>query len=201
MTPPPTSPSGAPPPTADATPSAEPESAWIRDHLDAVYRFTRRLLSHEEAEDVSLEAFLALFEARAAGRGPQDPGAYLFGVARRRVADRLRRKARGRIPVPLPEGWEGFCDRPLAPQALADKELAAAVHVALGLLPAEARALLEARYREGCPVAELAARFSLSAKAVEMRLYRARDLLRGHLAAVGAAWSASGDAPAHGGSA
>lgn len=201
MTLPPTSPHGALPPTADAAPSGEPESAWIQDHLDAVYRFTRRLLSHEEAEDVALEAFVALYKARAAGRTPRDAGAYLFGVARRRVADRMRRASRGHVPATLPEGWQGLCDRPLPPEALADRELAEVVQVALGLLPSEGRALLEARYREGRSVAELAERLNLSAKAVEMRLYRARDLLRGNLAAVGAAWLAPADAPADAGGA
>jgi RNA polymerase sigma-70 factor (ECF subfamily) len=161
---------------------------WIREHLDAVYRFARRRLSAADAEEVAAEAFQALFEARARGTEPADPAGYLFGTARRRVADRLRRAARGLETRPLPDGWEGFCDRPLPEDAASDKELAELVHVALGLLPAEDRELLWARYREGATVEGLATRRGVTPKAVEMRLYRAREDLRQRLAEVGKAW-------------
>ncbi len=186
MSRPPPPPQGASPPPA-APASAEGEArAWVEEHLDAVYRYARRRLPHADAEDVVVESFLALFEARAAGRGPDEPAAYLFGVARRRVADRRRRLALHREPLRLPPGWEGFCTQPLPPEALGDRELAGLVTVALGLLGAAERALLLARYRDGVPLAAIAEREGTTAKAVEMRLYRAREALRRRLLEVGA---------------
>src|SRR5262245_64709329 len=116
-------------PGAEAEPRAgarDPEvrapTAWVHEHLEAVYRYARRRLPAADAEEVAAEAFQALFEARARGTEPDDPAGYLFGVARRRVADRHRREARGLAPRPLPPGWEGYCDRPLPDEAAQDRE-------------------------------------------------------------------------------
>lgn len=184
---------GALPRTADPS-SAGTDSAWIRDALDAVYRFARRCLPPSDAEDVAHDAFAALFSAQRAGRAPADAGAYLFGVARRRIADRWRRAARGHLPGRLPEGWEAYCERALPPEAAGSRELAACVNVALGLLDAGERELLLARYRDGLPTARLAERLRASDKAVELRLRRARAHLRERLGAVGRAWCAPDDA-------
>jgi RNA polymerase sigma factor (sigma-70 family) len=190
-----------PTPGAEAEPRAgarppppEGPGTWVQDHLDAVYRFARRRLPAADAEEVASEAFQALFEAQARGAAPADPAGYLFGVARRRVADRFRRRARGLETQPLPPGWEGFCDRPLPDEAASDHELTEMVHVALGLLAVPERDLLWARYREGATVEALAARHGLTAKAIEMRLYRAREGLRKRLSDVGAAWGDAGAA-------
>lgn len=180
---------GAEPRPAAASSAAPERSAWIEDHLSAVYRYARRWLSDPDAHDAAAEAFAALFEAERRRGPPDDPAAYLFGVARRRVADRMRRRARGHEPAPLPAGWEGFCDAPLPPEAAADRELAEAVHVALGLLTRAERDLLWARHRDGVPLAGLAARLGLTEKAVEGRLHRAREALRRRLGAVGEAWA------------
>jgi RNA polymerase sigma-70 factor (ECF subfamily) len=175
------------PATGAGAPAGE-DSAWIREHLEPVLRFARRRLPPEDAEDVAAEAFEALFAARRRGEDVRVPGAYLLGVARRRVADRLRRSAAGRVPVALPPGWEGFCDEALPDERAADRELAELVHVALGLLDPAERALLLARHRDGVPLALLGERTGLTSKAVELRLYRARAMLRELLLDAGAGW-------------
>lgn len=175
--------------TGTAVEAAQGESAdWIRDHLDAVYRYARRRLSAADADDVAAQAFEALFRAEAAGRAPDDAGAYLFGVARRRVADVLRSRVRRPEPVALPEGWAGIADEVLPDEAVESEELRELVHVALGLLPEAERALMQARYRAGTSVAELAERLGVSAKAVEMRLRRARSAFLTHFRRIGRDW-------------
>jgi RNA polymerase sigma-70 factor (ECF subfamily) len=153
-----------------------------------VLRFAARRLPLAEAEDVTAEAALALLEAQRDGRPPLVPGAYLLGVARRRIADRMRRSARGHVPVALPEGWDRVCDRALPDEVVASRELAELVEVALGFLPAASQALVRARYREGVSVAELASRLDCSEKAVEGRLARARGQLKELLLEAGAGW-------------
>lgn len=164
------------------------ESAWIREHLNAVLRFAARRLPAADAEDVASESFLALLDAQRRGLAIVSRGAYLLGVARRRVAERLRRGARGLEPVALPAGWAGFCDEPLPDDQAASRELAELVHVALGLLDPAEKALLLARHRDAVPVAELALRHASSDKAIESRLYRARAALRDLLREAGAGW-------------
>ena len=167
--------------------SARTRETWVEDHLDAVYRYARRRVG-PLAEDVTQQAFEALFRADAAGRTPDDPGAYLLGTVRRRAADVYRRRARRPEPVSLPEGWSGFVDSELPDRALESAELTELVHVALGLLPATQRSLLEARFRAGLSVREIASRLDTTEKGVEMRLRRARRAFEARFRAVGEDW-------------
>jgi len=177
-------------PTGGGTARLE-ERAWIEEHLDALLRFARRRLHPGDAEDVAAEAFAAHFAARREGRAPDAPGAYLLGVARNRIAERFRRRAAGREPASLPEGWQGFCERPLPDELLVSRELAELIHVALGLLSSPQRGLLLARYRDDVSLSELADREGTTPKAIEARLARARAALRELLRAVGEAWEAA----------
>jgi RNA polymerase sigma factor (sigma-70 family) len=175
-------------------------SAWIQDHLDAVYRYAHRLLAaspcaREDAEDVTQQAFLSLVAAEAEGRQPEDAGAWLLGVARRRAMDLRRRHARGHVTTRLPHGWDAYAREALPSEALERREVADLVAVALGLLPPADRALLEARYRDGRTVQELAALASAETteKAVENRLRRARRRFEERFLAVGRDWAGEGD--------
>ncbi len=170
-------------------------SAWIKDHIDAVYRYARRRLPHADAEDVVQQSFEALFRAAAEGREPDDAGAYLLGTARRRIADVLRRRARRPEPVSLPAGWEGYGSLPLPDRALQSAELRELVHTALGLLPAGSALLLQDRYRRELPVAQIAARLGTTPKAVEMRLRRARAAFLRRFREIGRDWLGQHDEP------
>ena len=175
-------------PGAAAEAVADRAATWIRDHLDAVYRYARRRLSAPDAEDVAQQSFQALLRAEAAGRAPEDAGAYLFGVARRRVADVLRRRARRPEPISLPEGWEGIGAQPLPEASLASEEMRALVEISLGLLPGPDALVLRRRYRGAVPVADIAAELGVTPKAVEMRLRRARAAFLVHFQRVGRDW-------------
>ena len=186
-----------PPAFVAATPPRR-SAAWIRTHLDAVYRYAHRLLgpapaSRDDAEDVAQQVFLALFEAEAAGRAPDDAGAWLIGAARRRVMDVRRRHARGLVPTRLPDGWEGYAEGPLPDEVLHAEEVRELVAVALGLLSVPDRSLLEARYRQGLSLADIARGVRASEKAVENRLRRARQRFAEHYLSVGRDWARAGE--------
>ena len=170
-------------------------AGWIQDHLDAVYRYARRRLSTPDAEDVAQQAFEALFRAQAAGRTPQDPGAYLFGTARRRVADLLRSRARRPAPVALPEDWAALGERTLPDEVLAGTEMRELVRVALGLLPGPDALVLRRRYRAGASIADIATSLGVTDKAVEMRLRRARAAFLEHFQRVGRDWLGEDESP------
>ncbi len=184
-------PNQAPEPSPGTVASApeRPPSAWVEDHLDAVYRYARRRLkTAEDAEDVTQQTFEALYRALADGRRPRDAGAYLLGTARRRVADVLRRRGRRPPIVTLPDGWESFTETTLPGESLERGELRDLVHVALGLMPAAQRALLLAYYRGGATVAEIATRGGWTEKAAEMRLRRARAAFADRFLRIGRDW-------------
>src|SRR2546423_4979216 len=62
-------------------------------HLAAVFAFvSRRVPSREDAEDVTIETFAAAFRGFHKVRG--DTRLWLYGIARRKIADLLRKKSR-----------------------------------------------------------------------------------------------------------
>lgn len=170
---------------SDTGPSSAASASWIEDHIDAVYRYVRRRLGSQDAEDVTQQAFEALFRAERDGRPPENPGAYLLGTARRRVADVLRTRARRGPACRLPDGWEGIAAHALPDETLQASELHELVHVALGFLPGVDRQALWAYYRDGVPVAEIGRRLGATEKAAEMRLRRARKAFLEHYMSIG----------------
>src|SRR5437763_12767387 len=66
---------------------------WLRD----VYHYvSRRVRRREDAEDVAAEVFEAAFRGLSRLRVVDDPRVWLIGIARRKVADHLRRAVRRR---------------------------------------------------------------------------------------------------------
>src|SRR5947209_6642340 len=62
-------------------------------HLEAVFAFvSRRIQSREDAEDVTSETFAAAFRNFHKVRG--DTRLWLYGIARRKIADLVRKKVR-----------------------------------------------------------------------------------------------------------
>ena len=179
--------------------ASERSAPWIRDHLDAVYRYARRRLSVADAEDVVQQAFEALFRAEGEGWRPEDAGAYLLGTARRRIADLFRRRARPVEPVPLPTGWEGYADAVLPDVALETAELRELVQTTLGLLRASDAALLAERYRRGVTTSEIASRLGVTTKAAELRLRRARERFAERFREIGSDWTSGPREAEHGG--
>src|ERR1044071_1768733 len=61
-------------------------------YYETVFRyFARRVRPREEAEDLTAETFLAAFQNLRKARS-HDPKLFLFGIARRKLADCLRKR-------------------------------------------------------------------------------------------------------------
>jgi RNA polymerase sigma-70 factor (ECF subfamily) len=149
------------------------------------------------AEDVVQEACLRAV-ARVGGIRPGGPEAFyawLTTVVDRRLHDLLKaQRARKRggagrtvAPVSSPEAdrsgaWPGPVEPPAAPAPdPARREAADAVRRAVARLPDPARRVVELRYLDGLPVAEVARQTGRSPAAVRMVCRRALDALRGTL--------------------
>ena len=75
---------------------------WVAAHGDALFGFAlARLRVRAEAEDAVQETFLAALAAQARYRGEADERAWLFGILKHKVVDRLRRRSR---ELPLEPG-------------------------------------------------------------------------------------------------
>lgn len=122
------------------------------------------------AEDVAGEVFLAA----VAGIDRFDPTAgsltpWLFAIARRRIADRLRLLYRQRRRGTMEPLRDELAERPPA-----DFGLARRVQIALATLPAVQRDVLLWMHQEGLNVRQIADRLGRTQKAAENLLYRAR---------------------------
>ena len=144
-------------------------------HFGEVYGYVAYRLApdRDAAQDVTQEVFLAAWQSWDAYRGDGPVLSWLRGIARRKVADRLREKVRGHCPAELTDlaaaTGSGEAQR---------QERALLLAQAMRLLPANCVELLEEKYLEGLSVRQMAERRAQTEKAVESALSRARDMLR-----------------------
>ena len=137
----------------------------------------RRVRPVEEAEDVVAAVFVDAF--RHWNRRQGDPRLWLLGIARRKVADSLRRKKPQwsiREDDATANAMGDFVQRAEADQAAA----------LVARLPADERDALLMSVLEEMPIEEIAAVLGRSAKATNSLLGRARTRVRRLAAAQGA---------------
>jgi RNA polymerase sigma-70 factor, ECF subfamily len=127
----------------------------------------------EAAQDVTQDVFLAAWQSWGSYRGDGMVLSWLRGIARRKVADYLRVKIRGRSLAET----EGLADPAQSSLASAEERSLLLAQV-MRLLPAEYVELLEEKYLEGLAVRQIAERRGRTEKAIESALSRARDMLR-----------------------
>jgi RNA polymerase sigma-70 factor (ECF subfamily) len=154
-------------------------------YLTAVLNYVAaRVGEGPEAEDVAAEVFTATFAALHRCPLPVPEGsaedpvrAYLFGIARRKVADVLRRRTRRRTqplddvdwPVGQEQGPEARYLRSEAAQVLQEM---------LQRLPEDQREAVRLKYIEGLSLVEIGTILRRSPAAIGTLLHRARTTLR-----------------------
>jgi RNA polymerase sigma-70 factor (ECF subfamily) len=159
-------------------------------HATPVFHFLCRMVGNEDdANDLAQETFARVFRARAGFRSNEKFSTWLFTIAANLARNHFR--WRSRHPNVSLEAETGKAEQTLgstlpandpAPseQALA-AERAAAVRSAVGKLPEDLREAVVLCEWEELSVAEAATILEATPKAVESRLYRARQILRDKL--------------------
>jgi RNA polymerase sigma-70 factor, ECF subfamily len=136
-------------------------------HYPAIHAYAkRRCADREDAEDVTAEVFSVAWRRIAAVPHPPGDRLWLFGVARRTLANH-QRSARRRSRL-----WLRLREQP--PAAVAPGESVTAAGRALEGLRAGDRELLTLLAWDGLTVAEIAEVIGVPAPVVSRRLYRAR---------------------------
>jgi len=149
-------------------------------HANAVHRYALRRSDPDTAEEVTAQVFLVAWRRRDAL--PEEPLPWLYGVARRALADQRRSASRR---VRLRDRLEHTSTRRDGDDSeleLADAGLAGALN---GLSEADREALL-LRYWEELEPVQIARVMGCSRAAAAVRLHRARGRLRRALEAQGA---------------
>lgn len=152
----------------------------------------RRDLAEEVAQETLVRALREL-ERYDPARSRDDPLPWLTGLARNECRAVLARER----ALPLGDVWGGIDEAlravyaaidsaPLAEEHLARAETRELVNAAMSQLPAHYRELLEGKYLLGESVRALATRLSVSEKALESRLTRAREAFRSTFRALAA---------------
>jgi RNA polymerase sigma-70 factor (ECF subfamily) len=156
------------------------EAAYQAHHRD-LYGFIARLLRGDRtlADELFQEAWLEAIR-QIVQFSPQRGAfrAWLFGIARRRVAYHWRRHAlRNRTEDAI--GDASATTTTLLPHDILEQiERGQVVEAALLFLQPDDRELLLRRYTDGETIAEIARHYGRTAKAVESRLARLRQELR-----------------------
>jgi RNA polymerase sigma-70 factor (ECF subfamily) len=138
-----------------------------------VLRFVRRRVgSAEDAEDVTQEVFANAAAALNGSKVSSPTLAWLYTVARRRIADELRQRGRSRT-VSL----EVVAD-PAAVETDYGDEVARALRLAVAAMPEGQRRVVLARLVQGRSFAEIAREVGATEDACRMRFMRGLQHVR-----------------------
>ena len=159
-------------------------------HSERLFHYLIRHLQNEsDAADVAQDAFVRVYQHRAKFDPRQKFSTWLYTIATNLARDRL--KWRARHPQVSLDQTVGESDntmaevladsKPSPDQALTANERALAVRDAVAGLPEDLRAPLILAEYETMPHAEIASVLHCSIKAVESRIYRAKQRLRERL--------------------
>jgi RNA polymerase sigma-70 factor (ECF subfamily) len=156
-------------------------SALLARHREALFRLARHHLGNEaDALDVVQESFIAAFAAL----GRYDPArplrGWLLRIALNKCHDLARRRAVRRLftfAKPLDDALDVADLGPDPEQALGSARAMAAIGAAVAELPVQLKEPLILCAIEGLSQDEAAEVLGISRKAVETRIYRARQKL------------------------
>ena len=165
-------------------------NALMDRHGERLFHYLVRQLSNEtDAADLAQETFVRVYHNRARFDPGQKFSTWLYAIATNLVRDRFRwhqrhpqvsldaeREETGSILDSLPDTVAS------ASEQLQAQERAGEVRAAVQSLPEELRTPLILFEYEGLSQAEIGAVMNCTAKAIETRLYRARNQLRKRLA-------------------
>lgn len=159
-------------------------------HATPLFHFLCRMLgSEEDANDLAQETFVRVFRARAGFRTNEKFSTWLYAIAANLARNHFRWRSRHphvSLDSESPEtertlGGTLPAGDPAPNEQALTAERAHAVRTAVGKLPEDLREAIVLCEWEERRVAEAAAILETTPKAVESRLYRARQILRERL--------------------
>jgi RNA polymerase sigma factor (sigma-70 family) len=167
----------------DAWRAGDPASGdeLVSRHWTSISRFFRAKVGDDGADLIS-QTFLACVENKDRIEG-DNIKAYLFSVARRRLADHFRRRAR--TPA-IDFGLSSLADLAPGPATeLGERRRGELLRDGLARIPLDDQIALELAYFESMSTREIAGVLEIPENTVRSRLSRARDKLRAALAELG----------------
>ena len=160
---------------ATAAPSPASYERWQTRLINFFYRSTH---NRADAEDLAQETFLELYRAapRYTARGTFS--AFIFTLARRRLIDNYRKRARRPLDFIDPTD---FVMQQHAEPVDGSRDIEQAFHHALAALPENQRNAILYRQQQGLAYDEIAKALDTSISSVKTWIHRARTHLRQEL--------------------
>jgi RNA polymerase sigma-70 factor (ECF subfamily) len=151
-------------------------------YFTRVYHFVaRRLRNRADTEETVQEVFVNVFASIDSFRGEAPFGAWVFGLTRRTVAGRFKKRTPNLVPLgddEVESGFHGVAREPNPHEAYEYSERLARIEDAVtSELSEEQRQLFELHHLEHRSIQEIASLLSKSEDAVKSHLYRARKVL------------------------
>ena len=160
--------------------SAALELLYRRHASWLTVRLSRRCADPAVVDEVLQDTFVAVWKGAGRYAGKGEAGAWLWGIAIRRLIDAFRRRPPATYPI---EDW----DADLSPlESAEDRVLLGVEHGdlagALGRLSPELRSVVQATVLDGLTTREAARLLGVPSGTVKTRMMRARRALREELA-------------------
>ena len=153
--------------------------AQLRSYLRGVYPSVR------DVDDVVQESYLRVWKRQLA-RPIASAKSFLFTVARHLALDTIRRQNTSPIDNSgLSSALVASGEKPVGAEALSHEEEIVLLAAAIATLPPRAREIVMLRKFDGRPTREIAARFAISEKTVEIHVTRGVKRLGEYLRAHG----------------
>ena len=154
-------------------------------YLPRIYQYVdRRLRNRADTEETVQEVFFNLFNSIESYRGEAPFGAWVFGLTRRTIAARFKKKRHTMVPLGEEDG-DGLDllltmvrREPDPLQAYEAREWVSRMDVAMrSELSDEQRTLFHLHHLQNHPIQEIARTLRKSEDAIKSNLYRARKVL------------------------
>lgn len=150
--------------------------SFVKEHEKALFNYINRQLKDKElSEEIMQDAFVDFLEALRSFTFKSSLKTFLFSIAKYKVIDVIRKKKVKKVifsalPQHIVEGLSPvFMD-----DHLEKKELAQKIRTVFDELPHDYQVILRLKYLDGVRVKEIAGKLSLTFKATESLLFRAR---------------------------
>lgn len=159
------------------------EEEVYRRHAPQVFAYLlRHVPTHQDAEDLLVEVFIAVLEKLPAlNIDEQRVAAYVQTVARNKAVDYYRKHGQQKL-LPLETVMEtSHAPEEMAPeQRMLERERMASLRLAFDALPPLQQTILRLRFVHGLRAREIAALLSKSENAIRVILSRSLKFLRSH---------------------
>jgi RNA polymerase sigma-70 factor, ECF subfamily len=142
-------------------------------------RLAARTSSRDLAEEALQDTFLAAWRGARGYHGSGEVPAWLWGIARRRLASLARRQPRGNLSMEV----AGERVDPVAgpEEAVLGRDASARIRLAVAHLPGEQRAAITAVVYQGQTITQAALAAKVAEGTIKSRLHRARLHIRKEL--------------------